>query len=336
MFIRRELVFDDSLSTSCAVRLPYFFAALEAGLNDDESFLFADNEADERFEETLATGLEVDVEMKDDFANAEESSEPPEPEDKFRFEVVWNDGVALSSIRLVRLKNIFSQQLPKMPREYIVRLVFDKKHRTMCLLKNDKPIGGICFRPFHSQSFAEIVFLAVTSDEQVKGFGTLLMNALKEYVKPEGIDYFLTYADNYAIGYFKKQGFTKFQTMPRDQWTGYIKSYDGGTLMECELYHNVNYRALLSMLKCQLSVLDDKVKTMSYSLVEYDGLTAFQEGRKNVPISDIPGVQKAGWKPPARQSSRMSFGVVQPSPLSDLQARLGAIIKVLCLSSFFS
>lgn len=31
------------------------------------------------------------------------------------------------------------------------------------------------------------------------------MNHLKEYVKGHGIQYFLTYADNYAIGYFKKQ-----------------------------------------------------------------------------------------------------------------------------------
>ena len=50
-------------------------------------------------------------------------------------------------------------------------------------------IGGICFRPFHSQGFAEIVFLAITSDEQIKGFGTKLMSALKEYVKPEMIRY---------------------------------------------------------------------------------------------------------------------------------------------------
>lgn len=33
-----------------------------------------------------------------------------------------------------------------------------------------------------------------------------MMNHLKESVKKEGIHYFLTYADNYAIGYFKKQG----------------------------------------------------------------------------------------------------------------------------------
>ena len=31
------------------------------------------------------------------------------------------------------------------------------------------------------------------------------MNHLKEAVKLDGVTHFLTYADNYAIGYFKKQ-----------------------------------------------------------------------------------------------------------------------------------
>lgn len=44
------------------------------------------------------------------------------------------------------------------------------------------------------QRFAEIAFLAVTSTEQVKGYGTRLMSHLKEFVKKSGIEYFLTYA----------------------------------------------------------------------------------------------------------------------------------------------
>jgi hypothetical protein len=33
----------------------------------------------------------------------------------------------------------------------------------------------------------------------------------------------VTYADNYAIGYFKKQGFSKSISMPKERWFGYIK-----------------------------------------------------------------------------------------------------------------
>jgi histone acetyltransferase len=76
-------------------------------------------------------------------------------------------------------------------------------------LRGDKVIGGISFRPFLPQGFAEIAFCAITSSEQVKGYGTRLMNHLKEAVKMDKISHFLTYADNFAIGYFKKQGFTK-------------------------------------------------------------------------------------------------------------------------------
>ena len=54
------------------------------------------------------------------------------------------------------LKNIFSKQLPKMPKEYIVRLVFDRRHYSMAILYQNKVIGGICYRPYYEQRFAEI------------------------------------------------------------------------------------------------------------------------------------------------------------------------------------
>ena len=50
-------------------------------------------------------------------------------------------------------------------------------------------------------SIAEIAFLAVTATEQVRGFGTRLMNIYKDLMRKKGIQYLLTYADNYAIGY---------------------------------------------------------------------------------------------------------------------------------------
>merc|ERR1711991_417721 len=101
-----------------------------------------------------------------------------------------------------------------MPVDYITRLVFDHKHRALCLIKQKRVIGGIVYRPFVTQGFAEIVFLAIDSSEQVKGYGTHLMNHLKEVVKTVGIYNFLTYADNFAVGYFRKQGFSDVLTLP--------------------------------------------------------------------------------------------------------------------------
>lgn len=57
-----------------------------------------------------------------------------------------------------------------------------------------------------SQRFGEIAFCAITSDEQVKGYGTRLMNHLKQHARDvDGLTHFLTYADNNAVGYFVKQ-----------------------------------------------------------------------------------------------------------------------------------
>lgn len=57
-----------------------------------------------------------------------------------------------------------------------------------------------------SQKFGEIAFCAITADEQVKGYGTRLMNHLKQFARDDdGLTHFLTYADNNAVGYFVKQ-----------------------------------------------------------------------------------------------------------------------------------
>ena len=102
-----------------------------------------------------------------------------------------------------------------MPKEYIARLVFDRRHTSLALLDprrkftDDEIIGGICYRAYPEMRFAEIAFCAVSASQQVKGYGTKLMNLLKMHAVKEGIEYMITYADNYAIGYFKKQGFTK-------------------------------------------------------------------------------------------------------------------------------
>lgn len=52
-------------------------------------------------------------------------------------------------------------------------LFSSRKHKTLSLIKDGRVIGGICFRMFPSQGFTEIVFCAVTSNEQVK-VGTVL------------------------------------------------------------------------------------------------------------------------------------------------------------------
>lgn len=82
---------------------------------------------------------------------------------------VENDGTPRSLVILTGLKTLFRTQLPMMPREYIARLVYDKNSKSLAIIKRGyKVVGGICYRPFPHREFAEIVFFATASVDQVK------------------------------------------------------------------------------------------------------------------------------------------------------------------------
>lgn len=119
---------------------------------------------------------------------------------------------------------------------------------------------------------------------------------------------FLTYADNYAIGYFRKQGFSKIVEMPRQRWYGYIKDYDGGTLMECAINMHVNYLNVPGMLQKQRAYLLEKIKLRSKTFTIYPGLKDedFVDGGRILDIFAIPGINEAGWSPATIKSIRSS------------------------------
>ncbi|XP_029102881.1 histone acetyltransferase KAT2A isoform X3 [Scleropages formosus] len=226
---------------------------------------------------------------------------------------------------LVGLQNVFSHQLPRMPKEYIARLVFDPKHKTLALIKDGRVIGGVCFRMFPTQGFTEIVFCAVTSNEQVKGYGTHLMNHLKEYHIKHGILCFLTYADEYAIGYFKKQGFSKDIKVPKSRYLGYIKDYEGATLMECELNPRIPYTELSLIIKKQKEIVKKLIDRKQNQIRKvYPGLTCFKEGVRQIPVESIPGIREAGWKPSAKDKCKE---LKDPDMLHNMLKNLLAQIK---------
>lgn len=223
-----------------------------------------------------------------------------EREGKIEFRVVNNDNTRENMIVLTGLKNIFQKQLPKMPREYILRLVYDRSHLSMAVVR--KPltvVGGITYRPFDSRGFAEIVFCAISSTEQVRGYGAHLMNHLKDYVRATSpVKYFLTYADNYAIGYFKKQGFTKDVSLDKLVWVGYIKDYEGGTLMQCSMLPSrLRYLDSGKILLLQKAAIEKKIKMRSQSHVVRLGLQVFKNAKPGFKLlaSEIPGLVEAGW-----------------------------------------
>ncbi|KAI0989031.1 hypothetical protein GJ496_009086 [Pomphorhynchus laevis] len=195
---------------------------------------------------------------------------------------------------LLQVRDVFTHQLPRMPREYITRLVFDSKHKSLALIKSNRVIGGICFRPFKSQGFSEIVFCAVSGKEQVKGYGTHMMNHLKNYHIKEGILYFLTFADEFAIGYFKKQGFSTNITLMQSCYKGYFKEYESATFMECKLNAKVDYVHITSDIRLYHEIVNNVVHNrVSKLATEIQSIPS--RGKRPKGIEDIPGLAKIGF-----------------------------------------
>ena len=149
----------------------------------------------------------------------------------------------------------------------------------------------------------EIAFCAVNAKHQVKGYGTKLMNLLKKIGAETGIEFYITYADNYAIGYFKKQGFTKSIQMPKGRYLGLIKDYDGGTPMECYVHPSIDFTRVPEMLKAQHEFLIERISLNAQSRTVYPPIdppdpdtTALGRGSQAAARAmAIPGMAQAGW-----------------------------------------
>lgn len=224
-------------------------------------------------------------------------------ENEISFELLRNDGTKPTMKKLIDLKNIFSRQLPKMPKEYIVRLVFDKKHECIVIKNTENKIfGGICYCIFDVSKMAEIVFLAISSDRQVKGYGTKLMNYLKMELQQKGIHFLMTCADNLATGYFKKQGFHKEILMNPCLWKGYLKDYEGSTLMECLLEDGIDYLTINNKVKAQRRLLLEYLKGKISNRIRYEGIPEeiWKKGMEDdnghmLGIKDVPGLMEINY-----------------------------------------
>ncbi|XP_071738212.1 histone acetyltransferase GCN5-like isoform X2 [Rutidosis leptorrhynchoides] len=287
-------------------------------------------------EETVKSIFTENLQTSGAYCGREESLKREEEAGKLKFVCVSNDRIDEHMMWLIGLKNIFARQLPNMPKEYIVRLVMDRGHKSVMVIKGNSVMGGITYRPYVSQKFGEIAFCAITSDEQVKGYGTRLMNHLKQHARDvDGLTHFLTYADNNAVGYFNKQGFTKDIFLEKERWHGYIKDYDGGILMECKIDPKLPYTDLSTMIHRQRQAIDEKIRELSNCHIVYPGID-FQKKESGIPkrickLEDIPGLREAGWSPDQWGHSRFKFvnassdGTLNPKLTNFMRAVLKAM-----------
>ena len=104
--------------------------------------------------------------------------------------------------------------------------------------------------------------------------------------------HFLTYADNYAIGYFKKQGFTKEITLDKHKWMGYIKDYEGGTIMQCSMIPRIRYLEVGRMLAKQKEAVHVKTRAISKSHIIHSPPREFRKGPCKIDPISIAAISK--------------------------------------------
>lgn len=131
------------------------------------------------------------------------------------------------------------------------------------------------------------------------------MSHLKDFVKATSpIQHFLTYADNYAIGYFKKQGFTKDITLEKSRWMGYIKDYEGGTIMQCTMVPRIRYLESGRMLLKQKEAVAAKVRAFSKSHIIHAPPKEWRNGPCKIDPMSIPAIKASGWSPDMDELAR--------------------------------
>ena len=101
----------------------------------------------------------------------------------------------------------------------------------------------------------------------------------------------MTYADNLALGYFRKQGFSKDIKLAKSIYQGYIKDYEGATLMGCELNPKIVYTEFSAVVRKQKEVLKKLIERKQAQIRKvHSGLTCFRgEGTREISIESIPG-----------------------------------------------
>lgn len=116
--------------------------------------------------------------------------------------------------------------------------------------------------------------------------------------------HFLTYADNYAIGYFKKQGFTKDITLEKPKWMGYIKDYEGGTIMQCSMLPKIRYLEVGRMLLKQKECVNAKIRAVSKSYNVHASPPQWKDGIRELDPLSIPAIKDSGWSPDMDELAR--------------------------------
>lgn len=97
-------------------------------------------------------------------------------------------------------------------------------------------------------------------------------------------------AESYRLTMLNRKGFTKDLTLPRSIWAGYIKDYEGATIMQCTMLPRISYLQASHMLLRQKQLILNKIREKSHSHVVHSGANLFR-GRDKVHPSDVEALR---------------------------------------------
>ena len=104
------------------------------------------------------------------------------------------------------------------------------------------------------------------------------------------------------------QGFSKEIKIPKTKYVGYIKDYEGATLMGCELNPRIPYTEFSVIIKKQKEIIKKLIERKQAQIRKvYPGLSCFKDGVRQIPIESIPGIRETGWKPSGSEKSKEAW-----------------------------
>ena len=107
---------------------------------------------------------------------------------------------------------------------------------------------------------------------------------------------------------FKTQGFAKDITLEKSVWMGYIRDYEGGTLMQFSMVFCVRYLEVGRMLLKQKETTLAKIRALSKSHIVHQSPQQWASGIVTPidPLS-IPAIRATGWSPDMDELARLVF-----------------------------
>lgn len=152
-----------------------------------------------------------------------------------------------------------------MDKDYIISILFSKSHESFLLISEDRVLAGLCFKQLFGLKIIELCMMASMTHR--KGYGSKLVNYLKcstsiylGIAQKRSIDAIYTHADNTAIDFYRKLGFSTTEFV--DKGILGDEKFSSSTLMQARIDKNIDYPRLRGILMQQKEMIAKEFKEL--------------------------------------------------------------------------